>query len=159
DAAAGKLLHRLRQAGSAPGRVRREHSRAPAGGRASVSRLQARQALRPGHFGRPRVFQRGDRGPAHCRRPHRLWRHGRRAKAGAEQAILGARLDDPATWAPALAAVDADFTSLTDMRASAAYRTLVARNLLRKALTEIAGTPVAEMRVLSLADTGDAAAA
>ncbi len=78
---------------------------------------------------------------------------------GAERAVIGAALSDPGTWETALAAVEADFTPLTDMRASAAYRSLVARNLLRKALHEIAGAPAAETRVLSMADASDAAAA
>ena len=36
-------------------------------------------------------------------------------------------------------AVDEDFTPLTDMRATAAYRKTVAANLLEKALLEISG--------------------
>jgi len=59
--------------------------------------------------------------------------------AGAEAALIGASLDDPATWAPALAALATDFTPLTDMRASAAYRATVAANLLKRTLIEIAG--------------------
>ncbi|RBP09145.1 xanthine dehydrogenase small subunit [Roseiarcus fermentans] len=59
--------------------------------------------------------------------------------ANAERALVGASLDSPDTWAPALAALGQDFTPLTDMRASAAYRMTVARNVLRKALLEVAG--------------------
>ncbi len=56
-----------------------------------------------------------------------------------EQACIGVELDNEATWDAALDAVARDFTPLSDMRASAAYRSLVARNLLRKAFIEIGG--------------------
>ncbi|MGC2783823.1 MAG: xanthine dehydrogenase small subunit [Roseiarcus sp.] len=62
----------------------------------------------------------------------------RRAK-NAEQALAGANLDQPASWRAASAALSKDFTPLTDMRATAAYRMTVAANLLEKALTEISG--------------------
>ncbi len=58
---------------------------------------------------------------------------------GAEQALVGARLDDPASWSAAIAAIGSDYAPLTDMRATAAYRSRVAANLLRKALIEVAG--------------------
>ena len=58
--------------------------------------------------------------------------------AHAEGLLVGASLDDPASWRPALAALRSDFTPLTDQRASAAYRMEVATNLLEKALIEIA---------------------
>jgi xanthine dehydrogenase small subunit len=57
----------------------------------------------------------------------------------AERALVGANLDQPASWQAARAALSNDFTPLTDMRATAAYRTTVASNLLKKALMEIAG--------------------
>ena len=57
----------------------------------------------------------------------------------AEQALAGANLDQPASWEAARAALSKDFTPLTDMRATAAYRMTVAANLLEKALTEISG--------------------
>jgi xanthine dehydrogenase small subunit len=57
----------------------------------------------------------------------------------AERALIGANLDDPASWAGARAAISQDFTPLSDMRASAAYRREVAGNLLLRALMEIAG--------------------
>jgi xanthine dehydrogenase small subunit len=56
-----------------------------------------------------------------------------------EAALVGADLADEATWAPALAALAADFAPITDVRASAAYRLDGARALLTKALIEIAG--------------------
>ena len=61
----------------------------------------------------------------------------KRAKR-AEAAIAGARLDDPATWERARAAFEKDYTPMTDMRASSGYRMEIVRNLLTKALTEIA---------------------
>ncbi len=66
--------------------------------------------------------------------------------ANAEKALVGAILDEPATWRPALAALSSDFTPLTDQRASASYRMTVAANLLEKALLEIAG-PAAPTRI------------
>jgi xanthine dehydrogenase small subunit len=65
----------------------------------------------------------------------------------AERAAIGIALDDQASWQPALAALAADFTPLSDMRASAGYRSLVARNLLLKALTEVRGAPHAQTRL------------
>jgi xanthine dehydrogenase small subunit len=62
----------------------------------------------------------------------------KRAK-NAEQALAGANLDQPASWDAARAALSKDFTPLTDMRATAAYRMTVAANLLQKALMEISG--------------------
>ena len=57
----------------------------------------------------------------------------------AERALVGASLDSPATWRRAREAINEDFTPLTDMRATAAYRKTVAANLLEKALMEISG--------------------
>ena len=59
--------------------------------------------------------------------------------ANAEKALIGASLDDPESWSAARAAIGKDFTPLTDMRASAAYRSEVAANLLIRALMEISG--------------------
>ena len=55
-----------------------------------------------------------------------------------EAALAGVDLDDPATWAPAVAAIAKDFQPLTDMRATAGYRSEVAANLVKRALTEVA---------------------
>ncbi|WP_323118487.1 xanthine dehydrogenase small subunit [Burkholderia alba] len=52
-----------------------------------------------------------------------------RRAAQAEAALVGARWDDPAARR-AMDALEADYQPLTDLRASAAYRTRVARNLL-----------------------------
>jgi xanthine dehydrogenase small subunit len=59
--------------------------------------------------------------------------------AKAEAALIGADLDDPASWQAAKAAIGADFQPLTDMRASAAYRSEVAANLLARAMLEVSG--------------------
>lgn len=57
-----------------------------------------------------------------------------------ERALAGANLDEPETWRSAREAIGEDFSPLTDMRATAAYRKTVAANVLEKALMEIAGT-------------------
>ncbi len=60
---------------------------------------------------------------------------------GCEAALVGASLDDRSTWTRALDTLSADFAPISDHRASAAYRTAALRNLLLKALMEIAGAP------------------
>jgi xanthine dehydrogenase small subunit len=65
----------------------------------------------------------------------------------AERALVGASLDDEASWTAALDALARDFQPLTDHRASAGYRARVARNILYKALLEMAGTDCRETRV------------
>ena len=61
----------------------------------------------------------------------------------AEAALVGARWDEPALCA-AQQALARDFTPLTDLRASAAYRTQVAQNLLRRFWLETrSGAPLA----------------
>jgi xanthine dehydrogenase small subunit len=77
--------------------------------------------------------------------------------AGTEAALAGADLDDPATWEAALDALAADYQPLTDQRASAAYRGLVARNLLLKALTEIAAGRTDETRLVGRRPVSQAA--
>ena len=79
-----------------------------------------------------------------------------RARA-TEQHMPGVSLDDRATWKPALAALAGEFKPLSDHRASADYRRLVARNLLDKALTELAGAPLSQTRIGSNAEAGHAA--
>jgi xanthine dehydrogenase small subunit len=80
----------------------------------------------------------------------------KRARA-TEAALRGADLRDPATWQPAVAALAEDFSPITDMRASAGYRGEVAQALLRKALTEIAGTPTRRTRVAGIREDAHAA--
>lgn len=72
--------------------------------------------------------------------------------AGTEAALVGANLDDPATWAGAMNAISQDFSPLSDMRASAEYRSETARALLAKALMEVSGTSEADLRILSRAE-------
>jgi xanthine dehydrogenase small subunit len=55
----------------------------------------------------------------------------------AEAALAGLSLDEASAWETAFTALAADYAPLSDQRASAAYRTLVARNLLKRALIEI----------------------
>jgi xanthine dehydrogenase small subunit len=71
----------------------------------------------------------------------------KRAKA-VEAALLGCSWDEAAV-AAAVAALAEDFTPLTDMRASAAYRLKVAGNLLRRFLIETT-TPETSTRVAGL---------
>ena len=56
-----------------------------------------------------------------------------------ETALAGLPIHAPAEWALALRALAEDFQPITDMRASAGYRARVARAILGKALTEMAG--------------------
>ncbi len=64
-----------------------------------------------------------------------------------EAKLAGLCLSDPAAWEPALAQVHDEFAPLTDHRASARYRRLVARHLLEKALHEIAGAAQSTTRI------------
>ena len=65
----------------------------------------------------------------------------------AEMAAIGIDLDDPATWAKALAEIGNDFAPIDDARASAGYRSLIARNLFLKTLMEVAGIPAEITRI------------
>lgn len=56
-----------------------------------------------------------------------------------EAALRDVSVSDEAGWAAALASITEDYQPLTDQRATSAYRTTVARNLLLKALSEVAG--------------------
>ena len=73
-----------------------------------------------------------------------------------ETKLAGLDLDTPASWPPALETLAAEFTPLDDHRASAAYRRLVARNLLEKALTEVSGTPHHRTRITHRGEARDA---
>ena len=75
----------------------------------------------------------------------------------AERAVAGLRLRDPASWPAAAEVLAEDFSPIDDHRASAGYRMRVARSLLVKALTEIAGRPTAETRVAGLRERPGAA--
>ncbi|HEY0302199.1 MAG TPA: hypothetical protein VGC36_12720, partial [Rhizomicrobium sp.] len=69
--------------------------------------------------------------------------------AAAEMALTGKPFDEASVRA-AMRALESDFTPLSDMRASAAYRMTAAKNLLLKAWLEISGA--AATRVLEAAD-------
>ena len=70
-----------------------------------------------------------------------------------ESTVAGLRLRDPASWSGAAEALAEDFSPIDDHRASARYRLRVARSLLMKALTEIAGRPTAETRITGIRET------
>ena len=76
----------------------------------------------------------------------------KRAEA-TEAALSGALLDEPLSWEPALDAIGRDFQPLDDHRASAAYRSIVARNLLQKALREVASGETRTTRLTGHRDT------
>ena len=65
-----------------------------------------------------------------------------------EQALVGLSLDDSTTWDGAFEAIARDYQPLSDHRASAAYRSTVSRNLLFKALTEIAYGTTSATRIV-----------
>ncbi len=69
-----------------------------------------------------------------------------RAKAS-EAACIGIDLESETSWMAALDALARDYTPLSDMRASSTYRSLVARNLLKKALLEIGATATSQTRI------------
>ena len=71
----------------------------------------------------------------------------KRAKA-VESQLVGASLHDVGTWRLAAGRIGDDFTPLTDVRASAEYRISVARNIVIKALAEIAGVSNPVTRIL-----------
>ena len=77
----------------------------------------------------------------------------KRAKT-VEEKLRGLSLADTRGWQPAADAINQDFTPLTDQRASAAYRSRVAGNLVIKAIAEMAGigpgvTRIADHRVFA----------
>ena len=80
----------------------------------------------------------------------------KRAQA-VEAALRGLPLAAMLRWHEASDAVGVDFTALTDLRASAAYRLRVARNLVIKALAEIAGAESDTTRIAGRRMIADAA--
>jgi xanthine dehydrogenase small subunit len=80
----------------------------------------------------------------------------KRARA-TEAAIIGQPIKDIATWRAGAEALLSDFTPLSDHRASADYRMRVARNLVIKALAEIAGVPSSSTRIVGLREAAYAA--
>ena len=81
----------------------------------------------------------------------------KRAKA-IEEKLRGLSLNDTHGWQSAAEAVSKDFTPLTDLRASAAYRSRVAGNLVVKAIAEIAGVSPGITRIADHRVVADAAA-
>ncbi len=88
------------------------------------------------------------------RSPSAAWpRIPKRAKA-VEESLRGLSLADTSRWHLAAEAVAKDFTPLTDLRASASYRSRVAGNLVIKAIAEMAGvganvTRIADHRIVA----------
>jgi xanthine dehydrogenase small subunit len=80
----------------------------------------------------------------------------KRAKA-IEEKLRGLSLNDTHGWQSAAEAVSKDFTPLTDLRASAAYRSRVAGNLVVKAIAEIAGVSPGITRIADHRMVADAA--
>jgi xanthine dehydrogenase small subunit len=74
-----------------------------------------------------------------------------------EAAITGVSLDEPTSWEGACTAISRDYQPMTDQRASAAYRATVARNLLLKALSEIASGQTRATRIIGRRETLQAA--
>ena len=72
----------------------------------------------------------------------------------AERAVVGVRLRDPGTWPAAADALAEDFSPIDDHRASGGYRMRVAKSLLVKALTEIAGRSSVETRITGFREAG-----
>jgi xanthine dehydrogenase small subunit len=67
-----------------------------------------------------------------------------------EAALAGARLGEETSWAEAIAALERDFTPISDLRASAGYRLDTARALLVKALRELSGAATGSTRVTGI---------
>ncbi|UVF18210.1 xanthine dehydrogenase small subunit [Microvirga terrae] len=68
--------------------------------------------------------------------------------AETERALAGVSLDEPETWGEAMAAIARDYQPLDDHRASSAYRSTVARNLVFKALSETASGDTRATRIV-----------
>jgi xanthine dehydrogenase small subunit len=77
--------------------------------------------------------------------------------AATEAALAGASLDEPATWGAALGALSSDYQPMSDHRSSAAYRMTVARNVLLKALMEVASGTTRDTRIVGSRETLQAA--
>jgi len=75
----------------------------------------------------------------------------------AELAVTGLPIKDITTWRAGAESLTHDFAPLSDHRASADYRMRVARNLVIKALAEIAGVPSSSTRVFGLREVSHAA--
>ncbi|HET9385755.1 MAG TPA: xanthine dehydrogenase small subunit [Gemmatimonadales bacterium] len=76
----------------------------------------------------------------------------------AERALAGADFTNEASWQPALAALDRDYTPISDQRAGAEYRATAARAVLRKALVELGGTSTQNTRIVGRREAADVGA-
>ena len=76
--------------------------------------------------------------------------------AKTEAALVSLSLDDPAGWSRAADRLAEDFQPIGDHRAGAAYRSETARNLLIKALTEMAGEASVNTRVVGVREEAHA---
>ena len=72
-----------------------------------------------------------------------------------EAAFGGLDLGDQSKWEKAINRLEADFVPLSDMRASKEYRMQTAKNLLFKALTEIATGNSANTRIVGVREAGE----
>jgi xanthine dehydrogenase small subunit len=70
-----------------------------------------------------------------------------------ERQLMGVAVNDSGAWRSATERIGDDFTPLTDMRASAEYRSRVAGNLVIKALAEISGAAGPMTRILDRRET------
>ena len=133
DRAAGRARRRRRGAGRGDG---------PAG-------PQALQALRPGHLGRLRRLRHPRRGRARRLRPDRLRRHGRHpeARGGGRGGAGRPALERGDGRRPPSPPSPTDFTPLSDMRASAAYRLEAARTCSAGSGPRAAGEAIAVQEV------------
>jgi xanthine dehydrogenase small subunit len=73
-----------------------------------------------------------------------------------EAAMAALSLDDPSGWAAAADRLAEDFEPIDDHRAGASYRRETARNLLVKALTEIAGEATINTRIVGFREPAHA---
>jgi xanthine dehydrogenase small subunit len=73
--------------------------------------------------------------------------------AAVERQLVGTLQHDSGAWKMAAERVAEDFTPLTDVRGSSKYRMGVARNILIKALAEIAGVSSPTTRILDRQET------
>jgi xanthine dehydrogenase small subunit len=74
-----------------------------------------------------------------------------------ERQLIGSTLRDSRAWGLAADRVAEDFTPLTDLRASSKYRLSVARNIVIKALAEIAGVSSGTTRIVDRRESVHAA--
>jgi xanthine dehydrogenase small subunit len=66
----------------------------------------------------------------------------------AEAALAGLSLDEPASWETPCAALARDYQPMSDHRASSGYRSMIARNLMAKALAEVASGDTSATRIV-----------